>query len=95
MKSDKILKIGLVLKRLIKSHATSIRRLSNELSIPKTTLFNYTQGIMPMKPEYILRLCQKFNITADELLFDIPRITKEIRCGDLIEGTFRTVELGN
>lgn len=92
MKDDS-LKIGVVLKKLIQKHKTSIRRLSLELDIPATTIFNYCQNTMPRRPQYLLKLCIKFNITTDELLFDTPRNENNIRCGDVVHGTFKIIRV--
>ncbi|OFZ78926.1 MAG: hypothetical protein A2583_12540 [Bdellovibrionales bacterium RIFOXYD1_FULL_53_11] len=89
------LKIGIVLQRLMKAHQLTYGDIARELGIPKTTIFNYVQGCLPRSGAHLRRICQRFNISADELLFDeqpanTPRCPKK---GQVIRGTFMIMEV--
>lgn len=94
MKGESELKIARVIRRNLEKDDVTIRRLSKELEIPMSTIFNYMVNRMPRNPEHIRKLCQYFSITADELLFDIKQpVVRDVRKGDVIRGIFRVVDL--
>lgn len=75
---DELLKIGQVLKDLMKKKGLSLKALSSELGIPKTTLFGYIQNTMPGKELHVIQLCKFFSISSDQLLFNDPPVTLEL-----------------
>jgi len=86
-------KIGKVLDRLLREQNLSYRNLALELGIPKSTLFNYAQNCLPRSGLHIKKLCQRFNITIEELLFDQHTKNTALKRGQIIKGTFTVLEI--
>ena len=89
------LKIGKVLERLIRDSGLSYRDLGEELGIPKSTLFNYVQGCLPRSGTHLRKLCRRFNISVEELLFDEPPQSRRcaLKKGQIIRGAFMVMEV--
>ena len=69
--------IGKKLNEMLKAEQMTISELSKELNIPHSTLWGYFQNCYPRKIEHLYKLCQRFAISSDELLFGKESLTKE------------------
>lgn len=65
------IKIGLVLKRLIREHRTDLKTISRETGIPYSTLYTWSENRQPKNILKAQELAQHFGITLHELLFDL------------------------
>ncbi len=88
------LKIGKVLKGLMQTHNLTYREFACAVEIPRSTIFNCVQGCLPRSAGHLKKICEKFNISAHELLFDEPvtEISQSLRDGQVIRGTFLVQE---
>lgn len=65
------IKIGLVLKRLMREHRTDLKTVSRETGIPYSTLYTWSENRQPKNILKAQELAQHFGVTLHELLFDL------------------------
>lgn len=56
------------LKVLIENQKLNLRKLSKELKIPYSSLFNYVQGRRLTKIEHLISISKYFGVSVDDLL---------------------------
>ena len=59
------------LSRLIKENGTSLHQLSARLRINKSSLHNYLNGIRPQGLIALIKICDYFEVSLDQLVFDL------------------------
>ncbi|MBF0300944.1 MAG: helix-turn-helix transcriptional regulator [Oligoflexia bacterium] len=95
--NNKKLEIGKVLERLLKKEKISLTELAKELGIPKSTFFGYLQNVMPKKIEHIRKICERFEISSDYLLFGCElcggKCKTHIGRDATIQGIFKILEI--
>lgn len=65
----KHVKIEQNLKSLFENKRLSLTQISKKANINKSTLHGYLNGIHPMGLNSMIKLCQLFDISLDELVF--------------------------
>src|SRR3989338_2659651 len=93
------LNVGKNLRRLMKQrHNITFDVLSKDTGIPKTSLFNLSNNIVPQSKRFYLlkRLANYFNISLDELMFGKvyeARNPNHFENGDVIELVARVIDI--
>lgn len=64
------IKIGSVLKRLLREHHKSLKEVSKDTGIPYSTLHTWQENRQPKDIIKAQRLAEYFNIKLHQLLFD-------------------------
>lgn len=89
------IKIGLVLKRLLKAQNRTLKKVSQETGIPYSTLHTWSENRHPRDILKAQQLAHYFGISLNELLFDQPEPRKEelsgqnqTKANDFFKGVF-------
>src|SRR5258708_6680923 len=92
------IKIGQVLKRLLRDQRKTLKEISRETDIPYSTLHTWQENRQPKDILKAQRLAEHLGLTLHELLFDQPDLreeqSKEIPkqiLDELFKGTFEIV----
>ena len=65
--------LGKRLKSLRKKNGMTQEKLAEELTLSVDSVSNIENGKTNCMPEYIIKICQMFNVSADYLYFGIDR----------------------
>lgn len=65
------IKIGQVIKRLLKEYRLNLKELSRETGIPYSTLYTWSENRQPKDILKVQRLASHFGISIHELIFDL------------------------
>ena len=92
------IKIGQVLKRLLKERHKTLKKVSKDTGIPYSTLHTWQENRQPKDILKAQRLADYFSITLNQLLFDQkdpheekPRDPSPDRGFDFFKGTFEII----
>ena len=67
------IKLGAVLKKLLKENKLSVRKAATEIGIPQATLNSIVNGRLPRRLDYVLKIAAYFNLSLDEMLLGKSR----------------------
>lgn len=62
------IKLGAVLKKLLKENKLSVRKAAVEIGIPQATLNSIANGRMPKRLDYVIKIAAYFKLSLDEIL---------------------------
>lgn len=61
--------LSIVMKRLMKEKGTNLIALHYDTGIPYTTLYDWSNGVIPSNPDELMKLRDCFKVSTDYLLY--------------------------
>ena len=86
------LKLGIILKQLIKERGVTLRSLSKQTNVPQSSISGFLAGSGTSKPEHIRSLAKYFGVSMEFLLFgedEKPPSLEEVLTEDLFSGLLK------
>lgn len=62
------IKLGIMLKKLLREKNMSVRKAASEIGIPQATLNSIVNGRIPRRLDYVVKIATYFNLSLDEML---------------------------
>lgn len=62
------IKLGSILKKLLKEKRISVRKAASDMDIPQATLNQIVNGRIPRRLDYVVKIANYFNLSLDEIL---------------------------
>lgn len=69
MRSEKEIRLDIVLNGMMKRHGYSLHQIAKDLNINKSTVHNYMNGVVPQGVGALIKMSNHFKIPIETLLF--------------------------